>query len=441
MPIRRTTAAAVLAGTLALTACGSPQSGPAAPAAPAGPIEISVSLFGTFGYDGGRPLQAVRGRRTPAPRSSTSRRRARTSTGPRCRPGSRRGSGLADIQGIEVGRIADVVTNQADKWTDLNQTPAPDAVGTLHRLEGAGGHHAPTARCSGLGTDIGPMAHLLPQRPAREGRPAHRPAPRSPRSARPGTATSPSARSTRPRPRPAPPGPTRRAGSTTRSSPASSRSTTTRPATLVYATNPAVKQALDTAAKAAATGLTAKLEQFVDPGWDQGFGSGRVRHHRLPVLDDRLHQGQGRRRRRGQVERRRRCPAARRQLGRLVPRASPAASPHKEQAAKLITWLTAPEQQAKVFTKVGNFPSTTGGDRPGRRRRPTRTSPTRRSARSSPSGAGRAGADPRPARTASIKNAITARPCSPVEQNGATAPDEALGADAATEIDDRGSAE
>jgi cellobiose transport system substrate-binding protein len=39
--------------------------------------------------------------------------------------------------------------------------------------------------------------------------------------------------------------------------------------------------------------------------------------------------------------------------------AIPAGSPHKEQAAKLIAWLTAPEQQAKVFTKVGNFTSTT----------------------------------------------------------------------------------
>ena len=41
----------------------------------------------------------------------------------------------------------------------------------------------------------------------------------------------------------------------------------------------------------------------------------------------------------------------------------PAASKHKEQAAKLITWLTAPEQQAAVFSKVGNFPSNTGGSR------------------------------------------------------------------------------
>ncbi len=50
MPIRRTTtAAALVAGALALTACGSPQPGPAA--APSGPTEISVGLFGTFGYD------------------------------------------------------------------------------------------------------------------------------------------------------------------------------------------------------------------------------------------------------------------------------------------------------------------------------------------------------------------------------------------------------
>ena len=38
--------------------------------------------------------------------------------------------------------------------------------------------------------------------------------------------------------------------------------------------NPAVKQAFDTAAKAGQAGLTAKLEQFVDPGWDAGFGTG-----------------------------------------------------------------------------------------------------------------------------------------------------------------------
>ncbi|NEE13344.1 extracellular solute-binding protein, partial [Streptomyces sp. SID7499] len=38
----------------------------------------------------------------------------------------------------------------------------------------------------------------------------------------------------------------------------------------------------------------------------------------------------------------------------------PRAAKHKEEAYKLIEWLTAPEQQAKVFQKQGNFPSSTG---------------------------------------------------------------------------------
>ncbi|NIK60981.1 extracellular solute-binding protein [Kribbella shirazensis] len=36
----------------------------------------------------------------------------------------------------------------------------------------------------------------------------------------------------------------------------------------------------------------------------------------------------------------------------------PVQSPHPEEAAKLAAWLTAPEQQVKVFKKVGSFPST-----------------------------------------------------------------------------------
>jgi cellobiose transport system substrate-binding protein len=36
----------------------------------------------------------------------------------------------------------------------------------------------------------------------------------------------------------------------------------------------------------------------------------------------------------------------------------PVQSPHQEEAAKLAAWLTAPEQQVKVFKKIGSFPST-----------------------------------------------------------------------------------
>ena len=41
----------------------------------------------------------------------------------------------------------------------------------------------------------------------------------------------------------------------------------------------------------------------------------------------------------------------------------PRAAKHKKEAYALIQWLTAPEQQAKLFQKQGNFPSATGASR------------------------------------------------------------------------------
>ena len=239
MPIRRTATAALLAGSLALTACGVVRTARTRRRRQAdrdlGEPVRHVRLRR------GRPVRRVRGRRTPASRSGTSRRRARTSTGRPCRPGSRPGSGVADVQGIEVARIADVVTNQADLWTDLRDTPAKDAVGRyIDWKEKAA--TTPDGAVLGLGTDIGPMAHLLPH--ATCSRRPGLPTDRAQLAAQmPDLGRLPRPRREvqgRPR-RPAPPGPTRRAGSTTRSSPASSRSTTTRRGNLVYATNPAVK--------------------------------------------------------------------------------------------------------------------------------------------------------------------------------------------------------
>ena len=65
-------------------------------------------------------------------------------------------------------------------------------------------------------------------------------------------------------------------------------------------------------------GLSAKLQSWTH-GVERRLQERHVRHHRLPGLDDRLHQGAGRRRRQGQVGHRRGA-RRRRQLGRLVPR-------------------------------------------------------------------------------------------------------------------------
>jgi cellobiose transport system substrate-binding protein len=63
---------------------------------------------------------------------------------------------------------------------------------------------------------------------------------------------------------------------------------------LIIESNPAVKESWDQALAMDEAGLTAELQSFT-PEWNAGFKNGALRHHRLPGVDDRLHQGPGRR--------------------------------------------------------------------------------------------------------------------------------------------------
>ena len=400
MPIRRTATAALLAGiTRAHRLRRRPDPAPAA--ARHGPTEISVSLFGTFGYEEVGPVRRVRGREPrhhdpvrvdagrgqvlagaadPARLGQRRRRRA----GHRGRPHRRR----RDEPGRPVDRPARRPrrTTPIGRYIDWKEKAATTPDGAV----------------LGLGTDIGPMGICyrtdlleqagLPTDPAQlagaDARLGRLPRPRREvqgrRTGRHGLDTTP------------------RAGSTTRSSPPSSRSTTTRRATLVYDVQPGRPPGVRHRRQGRAGRADRQARAVPRPRLGPGLRLRPVRHDRLPVLDDRLHQGQGRRRRRRQVERHRPARRRGRQLGRLLPRASPQPARTRRRPPKLIAWLTAPEQQAKVFAKVGNFPSTTDGHRRGRRRRPTRTSTAPRSARSSPQSAtGRARCRSSARRTAS----------------------------------------
>ncbi|RDG35981.1 ABC transporter substrate-binding protein, partial [Streptomyces corynorhini] len=64
------------------------------------------------------------------------------------------GSGLKDIQGIEIGRAKELVDTQADKFTDLSKTEGIDHFlpWKLSQVTAKDG------KLLGLGTDIGPMA-------------------------------------------------------------------------------------------------------------------------------------------------------------------------------------------------------------------------------------------------------------------------------------------
>jgi cellobiose transport system substrate-binding protein len=358
LPSPRGRAALALAtsAVLAVTACGS-GSTPAAQQQAGGPVELTVSLFGTFGYQESGLFTAYE-KQHPGVTIKYDSTQSEDAYWPALQTRLASGKGASDVQGIEVARIADVVANQQDLWTDLRDTPAAASVaGYLPWKEKAA--TTKDGAVLGLGTDIGPMALCY----------------RSDLLAKAGLPTEPAALAAQL--------PSWQAyldlGAKYRAAAPSGSAWTDsagglynaivsgeqkiyydEAGTLVYATNPAVRSAFDTAATAATSGLTAKLEQFTDPGWDAGFGSGTFATIACPSWMIGYIKGKA-----GDAG------AARWNVTALPGGkganwggsylAIPAAGQHKQQAAELIAWLTAPEQQAMLFQKVGNFPSTTAG--------------------------------------------------------------------------------
>src|SRR5690242_2230997 len=157
LPSPARTGAALVAGLalLAASACGSGGASPA-PQDAAGPVELSVSLFGTFGYQE-TGLFAEYEKQNPGVTIKYDSTQSEDAYWPALQTRLASGKGSSDVQGIEVARIADVVTNQQDLWTDLRDTAAGSAVaGYLPWKEKAA--TTKDGAVLGLGTDIGPMA-------------------------------------------------------------------------------------------------------------------------------------------------------------------------------------------------------------------------------------------------------------------------------------------
>lgn len=260
------------------------------------------------------------------------------------------GSGLKDIQGIELGRAKEIVDTQADKFVDLSGIPGID-------------HFLPWKlsqvttqddKVLGLGTDIGPMAVCyrkdlfekagLPTDRAEvaklwEGDWAKYVA--TGEKFKAGTKDGKVAYLDS------------ASGLFNAMIYGNSQQFYDKSGELIYKDNPVVTEAWDLASKAATSGLTAKLRQF-QPGWDPGLANSTF----ATTV----------------------CPAW--MLGHISEKAGPdnkgkwdvakapkganwggsflgvtEQSPVKEEAKKLIAWLTAPEQQAYLFQKLGNFPS------------------------------------------------------------------------------------
>ncbi|MET9394865.1 extracellular solute-binding protein [Streptomyces sp. NPDC006624] len=122
---------------------------------------------------------------------------------------------------------------------------------------------------------------------------------------------------------------------------------------LIYDSNPVVKEAWGLAADAAEDGLTAKLRQF-QPGWDPGLANGTFATAVCPawMLSHISEKAGAANKGKWDVAR---APKGANWGGSFLGVIEQ--SPVKEEAKKLVAWLTAPEQQAHIFKEIGNIPS------------------------------------------------------------------------------------
>lgn len=115
-----------------------------------------------------------------------------------------------------------------------------------------------------------------------------------------------------------------------------------------------VKNAWDVAMDVATSDMSAKLKQFDKP-WDQGYANGTFATVACPawmigyILEKSGDAGKGK----WDVAA---APTPANWGGSFI--GVPTAGKHQKEAIALAKWLTAPEQQAKVFAKQASFPST-----------------------------------------------------------------------------------
>lgn len=260
------------------------------------------------------------------------------------------GSGVKDIQGIEIGRVREIVETQADHFVDLSDVPNTD-------------HYLPWKQNQittedgavlGLGTDMGPMAVCYRRDMFEQaGLPTDRDEVGAlwaggwdeyvevgerfmENSQDPDLSFLDAA-----------------SGLFNAVIYGNSEQFYSADGELVYDSNPVVRDAWELASRAATSGMTAALPQFQN-GWDPGLANSTF----ATTV----------------------CPAW--MLAHIQEKAGPdnagkwdvapapqganwggsflavnADSPVKEEAIDLIAWLTAPEQQAYLFQELGFFPS------------------------------------------------------------------------------------
>ncbi|XMA37187.1 extracellular solute-binding protein [Streptomyces albogriseolus] len=262
-------------------------------------------------------------------------------------------SGLMDVQAIEVANIAEVVGTQADKFTDMSKVEGVKKDGWLPwKWEQATAKGGETIA---LGTDVGPMAICYRKDLfEKAGLPSDREevgklwagdwnkflatGEKHKKAAGEDTFFMDS------------PGGLLNAVLSSEKEKFYDAS-----GEVIYKTNPAVKAAFDLTADAAEKGLVQSQTQF-QPAWDTTIANSKFATVACPpwML--------------GYIKGKSKPDAAGKWDVAVAPKSGnwggsflgvPKSGKNVEEAQKLVAWLTAPEQQAKLFKVQGSFPSAT----------------------------------------------------------------------------------
>ncbi|MET8135747.1 MULTISPECIES: ABC transporter substrate-binding protein [unclassified Streptomyces] len=260
------------------------------------------------------------------------------------------GSGTDDIQAIEIGNITEAVQTQADKFVDLGKE--------VDKSQWLGWKTAQATtkdgKTIGLGTDIGPMAICY----------------RKDLFAKAGLETDRTKLAAQWKGdwskyvavgkdymKKAPSG-TKFVDSASSVYNAALGGESERyydkDGNVIWDKSSGVKKSWNAAMAVATSNMSAKLKQF-DPTWDQGFAKGSFATVACPawmigyIEQKSGDSGKGK----WDVAA---APTAANWGGSFI--GVPVAGKHQKEAVALAKWLTAPEQQAKVFAKQASFPST-----------------------------------------------------------------------------------
>ncbi|MFF5563544.1 ABC transporter substrate-binding protein [Streptomyces sp. NPDC012623] len=344
--------AVVLSGAL-LAACGSGSSGGTSDSA-GGKVTVTVDLFGSFGYKEAG-LYAEYQKLHPEITIKQSDTEDEADYWKSLQTRLAGGGGLADVQGVEVGRIASVTQQQADKFEDLKQYGADGLKGQFAEAKWSAAT-TQDGQVLGLGTDVGPEAMCYRTDLFKA---AGLPTDRDELAKKWSTWDGYLALGKEYKKKAA-------AKSAWLDSVGSLYAIMIgqekeryydASGKLIYENNPAVKTAWDASVAAADAGLSAKLDQW-SPQWNQAFAAGSFATMPCPAWMLSYIKGQAGKGGSGKWDIAKLPGGAGNWGGSYL--SVPRAAQHKKEAYELIKWLTAPEQQAKLFQDQGIFPSSTG---------------------------------------------------------------------------------